>query len=748
MSVLDRLLFRQDPSSVIREGEIGQKLNFLNMLDPNSVTRESETARLFNLIKMADPQSTLREGETATLFENAGKAPSNLVDLYNSVLREGKMLTDEQRSNINSVLREGEMMADPDSVIREGEFLTGRMPTEQQMNSYTKALSDNEFRSFLLNEIPNGQKILEMLLQGNTPENFSTLVPLLNQFTDFKIANEMQQKGAIPPKSDILSDEELRFIDRLRNRREGSPMEGEESDAVGIADGLDRETPPADPTSDGIAKVSPEQYVQLMNEIRGDDVPMEGRVQELAGVVGEKDAQDTPLSVLALVQPVFELQEQQGIGATQQAQDMMPTASAQLNQPMSDGIVRAQTGLFADLSTVTGRSPVEMEALANIFGVDQTPVDISQRSKELTDMFLQQADLKNKALLSAAPSLLKIGSTILDPEAETSDIFTDIATEVARVGTNIGAIKDPYVKAGLTQAFAEEADRKKLFNEFRKTIGSEAVKKIFTEEEYITDGYTGFTVGKISGLPRPDQITAYYDKKRELDFTNSQKVAAMNSIEALIPLAQGDPEQIAMIRTNPEEWLKNNRDKTQGLSEKDRNSQENTLREEYAKNNKNFIVQADSFAKIKTSAANPSPAGDLSLIFSFMRMLDPQSTVRDSEFQNAANAAPLLTKLGIDFNKISTVWEGKTLTDNQRKDFLNKTLALYNQGKAGYDRLTNAYTDLAELYGVRPEAVIGIDFSLPDANIDIEGATLEGGYIDSLDNYDLQKLNPNPRAPN
>ena len=26
------------------------------------------------------------------------------------------------------------------------------------------------------------QKILEMLLQGNTPENFSTLVPLLNQF--------------------------------------------------------------------------------------------------------------------------------------------------------------------------------------------------------------------------------------------------------------------------------------------------------------------------------------------------------------------------------------------------------------------------------------------------------------------------------------------------------------------------------------------------------------------------------------
>jgi hypothetical protein len=617
-----------------------------------------------------------------------------------------------------------------------------QMKQKPEMDDYAKSVMDSEFQNFLLDVYGDrGQGILDILLQGNTPDNFSMLTGLLNEFTNYKLVKE--KEGMVIPEGNFeLDPREQRYLDSLKYRQEGSPMEGEESDAVGIADGLDRETPPADPTSDGIAKVSPEQYVQLMNEIRGDDVPMEGRVQELAGVVGERDAQDTPLSVLALVQPVFELQEQQGIGATQQAQDMMPTASAQLNQPMSDGIVRAQTGLFADLATVTGRTPVEMEALANIYGVDQTPVDIGQRSKELTDIFLQQADLQNKAKLAAAPSLLKIGSTILDPEAETSDIFTDIATEVARVGTNIGAMKDPYVKAGLTKAFAEDAERKKLFNDFRKTVGDEAVKKIFTEEEFITDGYTGFTVGKISGLPRPDQLSAYYAKKQELDLANSQKVAAMNSIEALIPLAQGDPEQIAMIRNNPEEWLKNNRDKTQGLSEKDRNSQENTLRTEFAKNNKNFIVQADSFSKIKTAAQNPSPAGDLSLIFNFMKMLDPQSTVRDSEFQNAANAAPLLTRLGIDFDKISTVWEGKTLTDLQRADFLTKTQALYNAGKSGYDRLVTAYTDLADLYGVRPEAVIGIDFSLPDANINIDAAVLEGG---STDAFDDSAFDPNPR---
>jgi len=238
---------------------------------------------------------------------------------------------------------------------------------EVETDSYTRNLMNPEFQNFLINQIPNGQQILEMLLQGNTPENFSTLIPLINQFTAFKAKSESEEKGVLPPRDSGLSEEELDFLERLSparmpNEPRINPMlmakGGEmESDAVGIADGLDREEPMSQgpmtvdrgPSEEGIAKVSPEQYVQLMNEIRGDDVPMEGRVQELAGVVGEKDATDTPLSVLTLVQPVFELQEQKGIGATQQAQDMMPPmASDQLANPQNMGIVRAQSGLIVD----------------------------------------------------------------------------------------------------------------------------------------------------------------------------------------------------------------------------------------------------------------------------------------------------------------------------------------------------------------------------------------------------------------
>jgi len=55
-----------------------------------------------------------------------------------------------------------------------------------------------------------------------------------------------------------------------------------------------------------------QDYEQLMNAIRGDEMPVEGRREELSGLVGKQDSQDTPESVLTLVQPTMALIETQG----------------------------------------------------------------------------------------------------------------------------------------------------------------------------------------------------------------------------------------------------------------------------------------------------------------------------------------------------------------------------------------------------------------------------------------------------
>jgi hypothetical protein len=78
-----------------------------------------------------------------------------------------------------------------------------------------------------------------------------------------------------------------------------------------------------------------EDYETVMNGIRGDDQPIESRYQELASVVGPEDAQQTPESVLALVQPVMMMAAvDQGIGGLA-AEEM----NAPIEGAMAEGIM-------------------------------------------------------------------------------------------------------------------------------------------------------------------------------------------------------------------------------------------------------------------------------------------------------------------------------------------------------------------------------------------------------------------------
>jgi len=88
--------------------------------------------------------------------------------------------------------------------------------------------------------------------------------------------------------------------------------------------------------SEGIGNLDDaEDFEQVMNSMRGDEAPISERYAELAEVVGEEDAQATPESVLALVQPVMQIaQVDQGIGGL--AQEEM---SAPVEGNMAGGIM-------------------------------------------------------------------------------------------------------------------------------------------------------------------------------------------------------------------------------------------------------------------------------------------------------------------------------------------------------------------------------------------------------------------------
>jgi len=102
------------------------------------------------------------------------------------------------------------------------------------------------------------------------------------------------------------------------------------------------------------------------------------------------------------------------------------------------------------------------------------------------------------------------------------------------------------------------------------------------------------------------------------------------------------------------------------------------LQDDFDKQSGEFIKQTDAYNRILASAEEPSAAGDLALIFNYMKVLDPGSTVREGEFANAQNAAGLPGKIRSLYNKTVS---GQRLNEEQRSDFVDRAELLY---KAGY----------------------------------------------------------------
>lgn len=137
------------------------------------------------------------------------------------------------------------------------------------------------------------------------------------------------------------------------------------------------------------------------------------------------------------------------------------------------------------------------------------------------------------------------------------------------------------------------------------------------------------------------------------------------------------------------------------LSFKDTLSAEGKLRDDFTQIYKPITDQ--TFAIERLRASEDSAAGDLALIFNYMKMLDPGSAVREGEFANAQNATGIPDKIRNLFNKAQT---GERLGPAQRAEFRGQAEKLYKPYKAQGDRLKSAYTTEAKRNGFDPAAIL------------------------------------------
>jgi hypothetical protein len=111
----------------------------------------------------------------------------------------------------------------------------------------------------------------------------------------------------------------------------------------------------------------------------------------------------------------------------------------------------------------------------------------------------------------------------------------------------------------------------------------------------------------------------------------------------------------------------------------------------------------NAFNVIETAYKNPSPANDLAMATKYMKVLDPTSVVRESEFALAVNATGVLDKV---YNYAHMIKTGQKLNPAQRKDFYDSAKAINDSFQAEKSKVGDSYKKLSKSYGFDPEKVI------------------------------------------
>lgn len=134
---------------------------------------------------------------------------------------------------------------------------------------------------------------------------------------------------------------------------------------------------------------------------------------------------------------------------------------------------------------------------------------------------------------------------------------------------------------------------------------------------------------------------------------------------------------------------------------KDRATAENALRDDYVKNSQPFITVRDFYNNMKT--ADNTGAGDITRVFSFMKMQDPTSAVLPGEYATAANAAGVPEALRSMYNRLVG---GGVLGDTARDQIKAQAERLYQSRAVQHDKLTTQFANTAKRQGLNVNNVI------------------------------------------
>lgn len=136
------------------------------------------------------------------------------------------------------------------------------------------------------------------------------------------------------------------------------------------------------------------------------------------------------------------------------------------------------------------------------------------------------------------------------------------------------------------------------------------------------------------------------------------------------------------------------------------------FRKEYSDQTKGYQDVKAAYGRVK--ASEDSAVGDLSLIFGYMKMLDPGSVVREGEFATAQNAAGVPERIMNIYNKVAS---GERLNAGQRKAFKGQAEKLFQTAAEQEKTVRQGIERISKGYGLKTENIFYESTETPPGQI-------------------------------
>lgn len=256
---------------------------------------------------------------------------------------------------------------------------------------------------------------------------------------------------------------------------------------------------------------------------------------------------------------------------------------------------------------------------------------------------------------------------------------------VSGMGEMITALNLPYEK------------RQELFSELEATKQNPDAKKALAhlqtldDEEQLATMLQMLSAQQSGGIPSGPKV----GKFRFIETDTG--IAKLNTATGEIEEKTLTSKEHELARKQTADQLKI--DLKSSASNFDRSKK---IRDRHDKLSGEFIKVRDSFDRIK--ASEKTAAGDLALIFNYMKMLDPGSVVREGEFATAQNTAGVPDRLRNVFNRLLS---GERLSPKQRKSFISQAGKLFNTAENRNKSLIKGTISIGAQFGVTEDNIFG-----------------------------------------